>query len=56
MCSGLGNRTQNLGDLGASNQTARIFAPLALGPFFGVWAMSRLRAQPESTRLANGRR
>jgi len=32
------------------------FAPLALGPFFGVWAMSRLRAQPESTRLANGRR
>ena len=32
------------------------FAPLALGPFFGVWAMGRLRAHPESTRLANGRR
>jgi len=32
------------------------FAPLALGPFFGVWAMGRLRAHPESTRLAHGRR
>ncbi|HKX09735.1 MAG TPA: MFS transporter [Stellaceae bacterium] len=32
------------------------FAPLALGPFFGVWAMGRLRAHPESTRLARGRR
>jgi MFS family permease len=32
------------------------FAPLALGPFFGVWAMARLRTLPESTRLANGRR
>jgi MFS family permease len=32
------------------------FAPLALGPFFGVWAMARLRAQPDSTRLAGGRR
>jgi hypothetical protein len=32
------------------------FAPLALGPFFGVWAMGRLRARPESIRLANGRR
>lgn len=32
------------------------FTPLALGPFFGVWAMARLRSQPESTRLANGRR
>jgi MFS family permease len=32
------------------------FAPLALGPFFGVWAMGRLRARPESARLANGRR
>jgi MFS family permease len=32
------------------------FAPLAIGPFLGVWAMARLRAQPESTRLASGRR
>ncbi|HEY1415038.1 MAG TPA: MFS transporter [Caulobacteraceae bacterium] len=32
------------------------FAPLALGPFFGVWAMSRLRARPEATLLAGGRR
>jgi MFS family permease len=32
------------------------FAPLALGPFFGVWAMGRLRARPESARLAGGRR
>lgn len=32
------------------------FAPLALGPIFGVWAMARLRADPESVRLANGRR
>ncbi len=32
------------------------FAPLALGPFFGVWAMGRLRAHPQSTRLAGGRR
>ncbi len=32
------------------------FAPLALGPFFGVWAMGRLRSRPESVRLANGRR
>jgi MFS family permease len=32
------------------------FAPLALGPFFGVWAMAQLRARPEATRLANGRR
>ena len=27
------------------------FAPLALGPAFGVWAMSRLRAQPDSPAL-----
>ena len=32
------------------------FAPLALGPFLGVWAMARLRAHPEATRLAGGRR
>ncbi|MDJ0895432.1 MAG: MFS transporter [Alphaproteobacteria bacterium] len=32
------------------------FAPLALGPFFGVWAMARLRGDPEATRLAGGRR
>jgi MFS family permease len=32
------------------------FAPLALGPFFGVWAMGRLRARPEATLLAGGRR
>ena len=32
------------------------FAPLAIGPFLGVWAMARLRAHPESTRLAGGRR
>ena len=32
------------------------FAPLAIGPFLGVWAMARLRAHPESRRLAGGRR
>ena len=32
------------------------FAPLAIGPFFGVWAMARLRTRPEAIRLANGRR
>ena len=32
------------------------FAPLALGPAFGVWAMLRLRAMPESRRMAGGRR
>jgi MFS family permease len=32
------------------------FAPLAVGPFLGVWAMARLRAHPEATRLAGGRR
>lgn len=32
------------------------FLPLALGPAFGVWAMLRLRAMPESRRLAGGRR
>ena len=32
------------------------FAALAIGPFLGVWAMARLRAHPDSLRLANGRR
>jgi MFS family permease len=32
------------------------FATLAVGPFLGVAAMARLRAVPESARLAGGRR
>lgn len=32
------------------------FAPLAVGPFLGVWAMLALRAMPASERLAGGRR
>jgi hypothetical protein len=32
------------------------FAPLAIGPFLGVWAMARLRADPAALRLAGGRR
>ena len=32
------------------------FAPLAIGPFLGVWAMARLRAHPDAVRLAGGRR
>ncbi len=32
------------------------FAPLAIGPFLGVWAMARLRAHPAAVRLANGNR
>ncbi|NNG05064.1 MAG: MFS transporter [Inquilinus sp.] len=32
------------------------FSPLAIGPALGVWAMARLRAHPESIRLAGGRR
>jgi len=32
------------------------FAPLALGPAFGVWAMAQLRAHPDAVRLANGSR
>lgn len=32
------------------------FAPLALGPLFGIWAMARLRRLPEAHRLAEGRR
>ncbi|PWE17864.1 MFS transporter [Marinicauda salina] len=31
------------------------FAPLALGPAVGVWAMLRLRARPEAARIAGGR-
>lgn len=31
-------------------------APLAIGPVFGVWAMARLRAHPDSRKLANGNR
>jgi MFS family permease len=32
------------------------FAPLAIGPALGVWAMARLRAHPDSIKLAGGRR
>ncbi|MGH8799228.1 MAG: MFS transporter [Casimicrobiaceae bacterium] len=32
------------------------FAPLAIGPALGVWAMIRLRLHPASARLAGGRR
>jgi MFS family permease len=32
------------------------FAPLAIGPFLGVWAIARLRAHPDSVKLAGGRR
>jgi MFS family permease len=32
------------------------FLPLAIGPALGVWAMARLRAHPESAKLAGGRR
>ena len=32
------------------------FAPLAIGPFLGVWAMARLRAHPDSVKIAGGRR
>tara|TARA_E500000305_G_scaffold33078_1_gene25111 strand:- start:5746 stop:6954 length:1209 start_codon:yes stop_codon:yes gene_type:complete len=32
------------------------FVPLAAGPFLGVLAMARLRAMPDSVKLANGRR
>lgn len=32
------------------------FMPLAIGPALGVWAMARLRAHPDSMRLAGGRR
>jgi MFS family permease len=32
------------------------FATLAIGPAFGVWAMGRLRAHPDSVKLAHGKR
>ncbi|MGK0266317.1 MAG: MFS family permease [Maricaulis sp.] len=32
------------------------FAPLAIGPAIGVWAMWRLRQRPEATSMAGGRR
>ncbi len=32
------------------------FAPLAIGPFLGVWAMACLRRHPDSVKLAGGRR
>ena len=32
------------------------FAALAAGPFFGVWAMARLRCHPDSRRVASGLR
>jgi MFS family permease len=32
------------------------FAPLAIGPALGIWAMARLRAHPRSVQLAGGRR
>ena len=32
------------------------FAPLAIGPFLGVLAMSRLRAHPDAVKLASGNR
>jgi len=32
------------------------FVPLAIGPFFGVWAMAKLRRHPDAVRLAGGRR
>lgn len=32
------------------------FAPLAIGPALGVWAMLRLRARPEASKLASGNR
>ena len=32
------------------------FAPLAIGPVLGIWAMARLRLHPRSVRLAGGRR
>ena len=32
------------------------FLPLAIGPFLGVWAMARLRADPDAVKLAGGRK
>ena len=33
-----------------------VFAPLAVGPVFGIWSMVRLRARPEAVRMASGNR
>ena len=32
------------------------FVPLAIGPFLGVWAMAKLRADPDALKIAGGRR
>ena len=32
------------------------FAPLAIGPFLGVWAMAALRRRPEALKMAGGKR
>ncbi|WP_085904355.1 MFS transporter [Kiloniella majae] len=32
------------------------FAPLAIGPFLGVWAMIKLRQHPDAPKLANGKK
>ena len=32
------------------------FAPLAIGPAIGVWAMARLRSHPRAVEMAGGRR
>lgn len=32
------------------------FVPLAIGPFLGVWAMAKLRADPDAVKLAGGHR
>ncbi|WP_417430065.1 MFS transporter [Kiloniella sp.] len=32
------------------------FAPLAIGPFLGVWAMAKLRQHPDALKLANGKK
>ncbi len=42
--------------LAASRGDGAAFAVLALGPVFGIVSMLRLRAMPEATRMASGRR
>ncbi len=32
------------------------FAPFAIGPAFGIWAMWRLRREPDALKLAGGRK